>query len=108
MRVVGSPAGSDASGWSAPCRNSSSASRFSSAHSRAFGSAIDQENFGSSGYGPSPHRMGVSFSGSSGSSARGLKGVDMLAPLGVASKGSEPGGQHVHQLLVPRLRHPWP
>ena len=58
MRVVGSPAGCDASGWSAPCRNSSSASRFSPAHSRDFGFAIDQENFGSSGYGPSPHRDG--------------------------------------------------
>ena len=57
MRVVGSPAGYAASGRSAPCRNSSSASRFSPAHSRIAGFAIDQENFRSSGYGPS-HRLG--------------------------------------------------
>ena len=30
----------------------------------------------------------------------------MLIPLGVASKGSKPGGQHVHQPVVSRLRHP--
>ena len=36
----------------------------------------------------------------------GLKMADMLIPLGVASKGSKPGGQHVHQPVVSRLRHP--
>jgi hypothetical protein len=63
--AVGSPAGCEASARSAPCRNSSSASRFSPAHSRNFGFAIDHENFKSSGYAPSPHtnpRTGVSFS----------------------------------------------
>ena len=38
--------------------------------------------------------------------ARGLKKVDMLIPLGVVSKDSKPGGQHVHQPVVSRLRHP--
>src|SRR5262245_29510109 len=30
----------------------------------------------------------------------------MLIPLGVTSNGSKPGGQHVHQLVVPCLRNP--
>ena len=51
---VGSPAGFAASGCSAPCRNSSNASRFSPAHSRNVGFAIDHENFGSSGSAPFP------------------------------------------------------
>ena len=38
--------------------------------------------------------------------ARGLKNVDMLTPLGVVSRDSKPGGQHVHQPVVSRLRHP--
>ena len=38
--------------------------------------------------------------------APGLKEVDMLIPIGVASQGSKPGGQHVHQPVVSRLRHP--
>ena len=38
--------------------------------------------------------------------ALGLKKVDMLIPIGVALKHSKPGGQHVHQLVVSRLRHP--
>ena len=38
--------------------------------------------------------------------ARGLKKVDMLTPLGVVSTDSKTGGQHVHQLVVPCLRHP--
>ena len=37
--------------------------------------------------------------------ARGLKKVDMLTPLGVVSRDSKTGGQHVHQLVVPCLRH---
>jgi hypothetical protein len=37
--------------------------------------------------------------------ARGLKKVDMLTPLGVVSTDSRTGGQHVHQLVVPCLRH---
>ena len=39
--------------------------------------------------------------------ARGLKNVDMLTPLGVVSIPFTPGGQHVHQPVVPCLRHPW-
>ena len=35
-----------------------------------------------------------------------LNKVDTLIPLGVASKLSKPGGQHVHQFVVSRLRHP--
>jgi len=37
--------------------------------------------------------------------APGLKKADMLIPLGVAFKGSKTGGQHVHELVVSRLRH---
>ena len=38
--------------------------------------------------------------------AQRLNKVDTLIPLGVASKLSKPGGQHVHQFVVSRLRHP--
>src|SRR5512142_2176983 len=38
--------------------------------------------------------------------ALGLKEADMLIPLGVAYEDSKPGGQHVHQPVVSRLRHP--
>jgi hypothetical protein len=38
--------------------------------------------------------------------ARRLKKVDTLIPLGVVSKGSKPGGQHVHQFVVSRVRRP--
>ena len=41
-----------------------------------------------------------------GKRAPGLKEVDMLIPIGVAFNGSKPGGQHVHQPVVSRLRHP--
>ena len=34
-----------------------------------------------------------------------LKKVDTLIPLGVALKGSKPGGQHVHQSVVSRIRY---
>jgi hypothetical protein len=37
--------------------------------------------------------------------ARGLKKADMLIPLGVVSVISKPGGQHVHQSVVPCLRY---
>ena len=36
-----------------------------------------------------------------------LKKADMLIPIGVAFKGSKPGGQHVHQSVVSRVRYPW-
>jgi hypothetical protein len=35
-----------------------------------------------------------------------LKKVDTLIPLGVALRGSKPGGQHVHQSFVSRVRYP--
>ncbi len=38
--------------------------------------------------------------------ALGLKKVDMLTPLGVVSTDSKTGGQHVHQPVVSRVRHP--
>ena len=38
--------------------------------------------------------------------APGLKKADMLIPLGVALQDSKSGGQHVHQPVVSRVRHP--
>src|SRR5262249_56182760 len=38
--------------------------------------------------------------------APGLKEADMLTPLGVALQDSKSGGQHVHQPVVSRVRHP--
>src|SRR5271165_206881 len=38
--------------------------------------------------------------------APNLKKADMLIPIEVAFKDSKPGGHHVHQLVVSRLRHP--
>ncbi len=38
--------------------------------------------------------------------ASGLKKADMLIPLGVVSLFFKMGGQHVHQSVVPCLRHP--
>ena len=38
--------------------------------------------------------------------APGLKRVDTLIPIEVASKLFKPGGQHVHQSVVSRVRHP--
>ena len=35
-----------------------------------------------------------------------LREVDTLIPIGVVSKGSKPGGQHVHQSVVSRVSHP--
>jgi hypothetical protein len=35
-----------------------------------------------------------------------LKKVDMLIPIEVALKLFKPGGQHVHQSVVSRVRHP--
>ena len=34
-----------------------------------------------------------------------LKEVDTLIPIGVVSKGSKPGGQHVHESVVSRVSH---
>ena len=40
------------------------------------------------------------FGSSGGSTHPGLKEMDILIPIGVASQGSKPGGQHVHQPVV--------
>jgi hypothetical protein len=39
--------------------------------------------------------------------ARGLKNADMLIPLGVTLQDSKAGGQHVHEPVVPCIRHLW-
>ena len=41
-----------------------------------------------------------------GEAAPRLREVDTLIPIGVVSKGSKPGGQHVHQSVVSRVSHP--
>ena len=51
-------------------------------------------------------RAAREYTGSSGRSAPRLREVDTLIPIGVVSKGSKPGGQHVHESVVSRVSHP--
>ena len=54
---------------------------------------------------PEEVRAGVEKKVHPGEAAPRLREVDTLIPIGVVSKGSKPGGQHVHEFVVSRIRY---